>query len=51
MKDSRDLTKFDLNKLYKTVKNSKSDKIIITCGTYTMVDTARYLKTQLGDDI
>jgi len=47
MKDSRDLTKQDLKKILTAVEKSPSKKIIITHGTYTMPDTARYLKTKL----
>ncbi len=44
MKDSRNLTPGDLKKLLQTVKKSKSKYIVITHGTYTMVDTARFLQ-------
>ncbi len=47
MKDSRDLVRTDLEKIVKTVAKSKSRNIIITHGTYTMSDTARYLKAKL----
>ncbi|MBI5733639.1 MAG: asparaginase [Candidatus Kerfeldbacteria bacterium] len=47
MKDSRDLARTDLDKILKAVVRSKSRKIIITHGTYTMSDTARYLKAKL----
>jgi L-asparaginase len=47
MKDSRELTLTDLKKIKKTIENSGSSKIIITHGTYTMPDTARYLKVNL----
>jgi L-asparaginase len=47
MKDSRYLTKSDLKKIYQTVEKSPHKRIIITHGTYTMADTARYLKTNL----
>ena len=47
MKDSRDLVRTDLDKILKAVAKSKSKKIIITHGTYTMSDTARYLKAKL----
>jgi len=47
MKDSRDLNLNDLQKISKTVEQSTSSKIIITQGTYTMPDTARYLKANL----
>jgi len=47
MKDSRSLTKEDLKKLLKAIEKSASKKIIITHGTYTMPDTARYLESGL----
>lgn len=47
MKDSRDLTNVDLAKILHTVQRSKSDKIIILHGTYTMPDTARFLEARL----
>jgi L-asparaginase len=47
MKDSRNLTKTDLRKILKIIEKSNSKKIIITHGTYTMPDTARYLKANL----
>lgn len=47
MKDSRDLVRADLEKIVKTVAKSKNRNIIITHGTYTMSDTARYLQAKL----
>ena len=47
MKDSRNLDMNDLKKVLETVENSDFTKIIITHGTYTMPDTARYLKANL----
>ncbi len=47
MKDSRDLTKNDIKKILKAVEASSYKKIIITHGTYTMPDTARFLKANL----
>ncbi|MBU2100910.1 asparaginase [Candidatus Micrarchaeota archaeon] len=44
MKDSRQLTPNDLKKALKTIEKSQSKRIIITHGTYTMSDTARYIK-------
>ena len=48
MKDSRDLTDSDRKKILDAVQKSAHDKIIITHGTYTMPDTARYLKAHLS---
>lgn len=47
MKDSRDLTKSDLNKIYDAIQKSPHKRIIITHGTYTMPDTARFLEANL----
>jgi L-asparaginase len=47
MKDSRSLTKEDLKKILQAIENSDCTKIIITHGTYTMPDTARYLQANL----
>lgn len=47
LKDSRELTKKDLQTILKTIEKSPYKKIIITHGTYTMPDTARYLKNNL----
>ncbi len=47
MKDSRDLTAKDMKKILETVKKSRSKKIIITHGTYTMTDTAKFLNQRL----
>ena len=44
MKDSRELQREDLENVLRTVEESSNDKIIITHGTYTMPDTARFLK-------
>ncbi|MCK5061383.1 asparaginase [Candidatus Parcubacteria bacterium] len=49
MKDSRDLNGTDRKNILETVKNSDSKRIIITHGTYTLPDTARYLQAQLKD--
>ncbi len=47
MKDSRALNQDDRNEILKAIEESPSQKIIITHGTYTMPDTARYLKANL----
>ncbi len=47
MKDSRSLTKQDLKKICSAIQKSPLERIIITHGTYTMPDTARYLKANL----
>lgn len=50
MKDSRAITKKDLELLLMTIKKSAKRNIIITHGTYTMADTARYLKKNLNNN-
>ena len=47
MKDSREINEANLRNILETVEKSTHEKIIITHGTYTMPDTARYLKTNL----
>jgi L-asparaginase len=47
MKDSRDLTGQDIENIYTAVENSRYKKIIITHGTYTMPNTAKFLRKNL----
>ncbi len=47
MKDSRAINEEDRKKIVKAIETSKSDKILITHGTYTMPETARYVKKHL----
>jgi len=47
MKDSRELKPEDLKNILKTIEKSPHTKIIVTHGTYTMPDTARFLKGNL----
>ncbi len=47
MKDSRALTDEDRKNVLKVIEESDATKIIITHGTYTIPDTARYLKENL----
>ncbi len=47
MKDSRHLTRTDLKKVLDKVEKSSCKHIIITHGTYTAPDSARYLKANL----
>jgi len=49
MKDSRELTLQDLEWVLSYIKESKSEFFLITHGTYTMPDTARYLESHLKD--
>ncbi len=47
MKDSRNLTTRDISALLRLIEKSPEKKIIVTHGTYTMPDTARYLRRHL----
>lgn len=47
MKDSRALTPEDLKTILKAIEDSPSQRVLVTHGTYTMPDTARYLKVNL----
>ncbi|XOU94962.1 MAG: asparaginase domain-containing protein [Candidatus Kerfeldbacteria bacterium] len=50
MKDSRSINDDDRKDILNEVKKSKSKRIIITHGTYTLPDTARYLKANLKNN-
>ncbi|MBI4023049.1 asparaginase [Candidatus Berkelbacteria bacterium] len=47
MKDSREMTQSDLDNIVKTIEDSPHTKILVTHGTYTMPDTAKYLDSNL----
>jgi L-asparaginase len=47
MKDSREIDDQDRQKLLKTIEESNASKILITHGTYTMPDSARFIKANL----
>lgn len=47
MKDSREITEDDRKNMLKNIEESKFTKILVTHGTYTMPDTARYLKSNM----
>ena len=47
MKDSRNLNEKDLKKILNTIEKSPCKKVVITIGTYTMPDTARFIKSNL----
>jgi L-asparaginase len=49
MKDSRNINESDRQEIMEAVARSESKRIIITHGTYTLPDTARYLKANLKD--
>jgi L-asparaginase len=48
MKDSRALTEEDRANILKAIKDSPHKKFVVTHGTYTMPDTARYIESNLG---
>ena len=47
MKDSRQLDSSDLQVIQETIESNYYNKFIITHGTYTMPDTARFLEARL----
>lgn len=47
MKDSRDINEADLSKIVSTIEDSKHRIVIITHGTYSMPDTAKFLRANL----
>jgi len=49
MKDSRHITSEDRKRIHKKCQNCKEDKIIITHGTATMPNTAKYLGQQVQE--
>jgi len=50
MKDSRDITPIELKSILHAIEKSECKKIIITHGTYTMPDTARYIEANLKNN-
>jgi L-asparaginase len=49
MKDSRAITDDTRRDIVAAIKSSECKNIIITHGTYTMVDTAKFVKDNLAD--
>ena len=49
-KDSREITKEDLNELWTTVKSSQDENILITHGTFTMKNTAKFLENLMDKE-
>lgn len=47
MKDSREIREGDRKNILKVIEESPADKIIVTHGTYTMPETAKYLNNHL----
>jgi L-asparaginase len=50
MKDSRALTKEDRKNILRTIQDSSAEKILITHGTHTLVDTVEFLEANLKDN-
>ena len=49
MKDSREVTNNTREEIVASIKKSKSDNIIITHGTYTMVETAKFIEKRFQE--
>lgn len=47
MKDSRSMTHKDLEEVLRTIESSPHSKFVVTHGTYTMPDTARFIKANI----
>lgn len=47
MKDSRDLSEKNMQKILHTIEESPHNRFIVTHGTYTLFKTARYVKNNL----
>jgi L-asparaginase len=50
MKDSRDLSEKDIKKILYTIEESPHNRFIVTQGTYTLFNTASYLKSNLENE-
>ena len=48
MKDSREIRPFDMEKILSVVRKSSYRHLVVTHGTYTMPDTARFVQAKLG---
>jgi L-asparaginase len=48
MKDSREITDIDREKILQIIQRSHETKVIVTHGTYTMAETARFLKRHIS---
>ncbi len=49
MKDSRDINARDRESVLEAIKKTKSDQVLITHGTYTMPETAQFLKQHINE--
>ncbi len=47
LKDSREISKTDLNKLLTTINKSQIKQIIVTIGTFAMSDVSRFLELNI----
>lgn len=47
LKDSRSILRDDVTRILKTIEETPAQKIIVTHGTYTMPDTAKYIEAHL----
>lgn len=50
MKDSRELTGDDIKAICEAVNNAPAERVLITHGTYTMPDTARYIEQNMNSE-
>ena len=51
MKDSRSITQEDRHKILAIIQWAKEEYILVTHGTYTMPDTARYIREKIGTNL
>ena len=49
MKDSRDINDKDRKKIFQEIEKSNSSRIIITHGSYTVAETARYINNKINN--
>jgi len=49
-KDSREITQEDLEKLWLAVKSSTQENILVTHGTFTMKNTAKFLENKMIEE-
>lgn len=50
MKDSREINESDRKKIIEAISKSNSNRIIVTHGTYTLPDTARYMNANIENN-
>lgn len=49
MKDSRDIKDLDRKKILQEIEKSNSKRVIVTHGSYTVAETARYINKKIKD--